>query len=77
MTLPYGKDLSDPAISPDGRLISVTLSDVTGSQKLVVYKIADLIAGKSDPQVIYEFEDNPASNFVFSPDGQFLYGTSY
>ena len=77
MTLPYGKDLSDPAISPDGRLISVTLSDVTGSQKLVVYKIADLIAGKSDPQVIYEFEDNPASNFVFSPDGKFLYGTSY
>jgi len=77
MTLPYGRDLSDPAISKDGRLISVTLSDVTGSQKLVVYKIADLIAGKSDPQVIYEFEDNPASNFVFSPDGRYLYGTSY
>jgi len=76
-TLPFGQDLSDPAISPDGSLLSATLSDVTGSQKLVVYKIADLIAGKTDYQSIYEFEDNPAANFVFSPDGKYLYGTSY
>ena len=77
MTLPYGQDLSDPAISPDGTLLSGTLSDVNGSQKLVVYKIADLIAGKTDFEVIYEFADNPAANFVFSPDGNYLYGTSY
>ena len=77
VTLPFGQVFSDPAISPDGSLISVTLSDVTGSQKLVVYKIADLTAGKTDFRFIYEFEDNPAANFVFSPDGKFLYGTSY
>jgi hypothetical protein len=77
MTLPFGQDLSDPDISPDGTLIKATLSDVTGSQKLVVFKIADLIAGKTDFQILYEFEDNPAANFVFSPDGKYLYGTSY
>jgi hypothetical protein len=77
MTLPFGQDLSDPDISPDGTIIKATLSDVTGSQKLVIFKIADLIAGKTDFQVIYEFEDNPAANFVFSPDGKYLYGTSY
>lgn len=77
MTLPFGQDLSDPDISPDGTFIKATLSDVTGSQKLVIFKIADLIAGKTDYQVIYEFEDNPAANFVFSPDGKYLYGTSY
>jgi hypothetical protein len=77
VTLPFGQDYSDPAISPDGSLLSVTLSDVTGSQKLVIYKIADLMAGKMDYKVIYEFEDNPAANFVFSPDGKYLYGTSY
>ena len=77
MTLPYGQDLSDIAVSPDGILLSGTLSNVDGSQKLVVYKIADLIAGKTDFEVIYEFADNPAANFVFSPDGKYLYGTSY
>lgn len=77
LTLPFGQDLSDPAISPDGTLISATLSDVSGSQKLVIYKIADLNAGKTDHQVIYEFQDNPAANFVFSPDGKYLFGTSY
>ncbi|MEI6049888.1 MAG: hypothetical protein WCS03_13365 [Bacteroidota bacterium] len=77
MTLPFGQDFSDPAISPDGTLLKATLSDVTGSQKLVVFKIVDLCAGKTDFQVIYEFEDNPAANFVFSPDGKYLYGSSY
>jgi hypothetical protein len=77
LTLPFGQDLSDPTISPDGKLLAVTLSDVAGVQKLVVYKMSDLDAGKTDYQVIYEFEDNPAANFVFSPDGKYLYGTSY
>ena len=76
-TLPFGKDLSDPAISPDGSLLSATLSDVTGKQKLVIFHIADLVAGKPDYRELYEFEDNPAANFVFSPDGKYLYGTSY
>jgi hypothetical protein len=77
MTLPYGQDFSDPAISPDGTLLKATLSDVTGSQKIVIFNIADLLAGKTTYQFIYEFEDNPASNFVFSPDGKYLYGSSY
>ena len=76
-TLPFGQDFSDLDISPDGTLVSATLSDVTGSQKLVVYKIVDLMAGITEGKLIYEFEDNPAANFVFSPDGKFLYGTSY
>ena len=76
-TLPFGQDLSDPAISPDGRLLSATLSDVTGRQRLVLFRIADLLAGKTDYEAVYEFEDNPAANFVFSPDGKYLFGTSY
>jgi hypothetical protein len=77
ITLPYGQDFSDPAFSPDGKLISVTLSDVTGTQKLVLFSVSDLLAGKKDFRVLYEFEDSPAANFVFSPDGNYLYGTSY
>jgi len=76
-TLPFGKDLSDLDISPDGLSISATLSDIRGRQKLVLFKISDLNAGITDYKEIYEFEDNPAANFVFSPDGKYLYGTSY
>lgn len=76
-TLPFGKDFSDIDVSPDGRFLSATLSDITGSQKLVLISIADLLAGKQEFTVLYEFEDNPASNFIFSDDGKYLYGTSY
>jgi len=76
-TLPFGKDLSDLDISPDGHMISATLSDIQGRQKLVLFNISDLRAGITDFKLIYEFEDNPAANFVFSPDGKYLYGTSY
>ncbi len=76
-TLPFGKDLSDIDISPDGLLLSATLSDIQGRQKLVLFHIADLLAGIAGYKLIYEFEDNPAANFIFSPDGKYLYGTSY
>lgn len=77
LTLPYGQEIFDPDISPDGEILSATLSEVTGRQQLVLYRIRDLMAGKSGYRVLHEFEDNPASNFVFSPDGKYLYGTSY
>ncbi len=76
-TLPFGQDFSDLDISPDGQTISGTLSNVQGKQKIVIMNIADLLAGKTEFSNLYEFEDNPAANFVFSPDGQYLYGTSY
>ncbi|MCK9219936.1 MAG: hypothetical protein M0P47_07795 [Bacteroidales bacterium] len=76
-TLPFGKDFSDLDISPDGLWISGTLSDIQGKQKLILMRIPDLLAGKTEFKSIYEFEDNPAANFVFSPDGKYLYGTSY
>jgi len=76
-TLPYGQDLTDPDISADGKMLSATVSDVTGRQQLVIFKIADLLAGKQVFEEIYVFEDNSAANFVFSPDDKYLYGTSY
>jgi len=77
LTMPYGQELFDPDISPDGSMLSATLSDVTGRQQVVVIDKHSLLAGKKNFTVLYEFEDNPASNFVFSPDSKYLYGTSY
>jgi len=76
-TFPFGRDISDIDISPEGTLLSGTVSDVRGRQKLVIFRIADLLAGITGYDEIYEFEDNPAADFVFSPDGAWLYGTSY
>ncbi|MDD2570414.1 MAG: hypothetical protein PHF53_01900 [Bacteroidales bacterium] len=76
-TLPYGQDLFDLDISPDGSLISATLGDVTGRQQLVLIRMDDLLKSKLSLDTLYEFEENPASHFVFSPDGKHLYGTSY
>ncbi len=76
-SMPFGKDLCDLDVSPDGLTIAGTLSDVRGRQKIILFSIPDLLQGKKEYKEIYEFEDNPAMNFVFSPDGKYLYGTSY
>jgi hypothetical protein len=70
----------DPAlwdISPDGSTLIGSLSEISGSQKLVRLDIAALRAGDTTPDVLYEFGDWPPSNFVFSPDGKYLFGSSY
>ena len=76
-TLPYGRDLFDPDVSPDGTSLVASMSEVSGSQRLVRMPIAALLDGDATPEVLYEFGDWSPSNFVFSPDGKFLFGSSY
>jgi hypothetical protein len=77
LVLPFGKDLFDIDISPDGRYLTGSIIEVTGRQRLVRMEIAKLVAGESPYEVLYEFADNSPANFVYSQDGRFLYGTSY
>lgn len=77
LTLTYGRDLFDIDISPDGVWLTGSLIEVSGRQRLIRMKIEDLLAGDSAYEVLYEFADNSPANFVFSPDGRHLYGTSY
>ncbi len=76
-TLPYGTDLFDLDVSPDGSTIVASMSDVSGSQKLVRMDVAALMEGDTTPEILYEFGEWSPSNFVFSPDGRFLFGSSY
>jgi hypothetical protein len=76
-TLPYGRDLFDLDISPDGSSLIASMSEVNGEQRLVRMKTASLSSGDATPEVLYEFGDWSPSNFVFSEDGSFLYGSSY
>jgi hypothetical protein len=76
-TLPYGTDLFDLNIAPDGCTLIASMSDVSGSQRLVRMDIEALIAGDTTYQVLYDFGDWSPSSFVFSPDGRYLFGSSY
>ena len=77
MVLPYGRDFFDIDVSPDGQYLTGSIIEVTGRQQLVRMKIAGLLAGQSPFEVLHEFAGNSPANFVHSPDGRFLYGTSY
>jgi len=76
-TLPYGIDLFDLDIAPDGSSLIGSRAEIDGSQRLVRMNIAAIMAGDTTHQVLYEFGDWSPSNFVFSPDGRYLFGSSY
>jgi hypothetical protein len=76
-TLPYGRDLFNLDVAPDGSALIGSMSEVSGDQKLVRMKVASLLRGNATPEVLYDFGEWSPSNFVFSSDGQFLYGSSY
>jgi hypothetical protein len=77
LTLPYGRDLFDIDLSPDGQYLTGTLIEVSGRQRLIRMKIDDLILGESIFEVLHEFPNYSPANFVFSPDGKYLFGTTY
>jgi hypothetical protein len=75
--MPYGRDLFNLDVAPDGSALIGSMSEVNGDQKLVRMKVASLLKGDATPEVLYDFGDWSPSNFVFSSDGKFLYGSSY
>jgi hypothetical protein len=77
LVLPYGKDLFDIDVSPDGRYISACLIEISGRQWLIRLDAQRLVFGDSTYEILWEFPMNAPANFVFSEDGKHLYGTSY
>jgi hypothetical protein len=77
VTWPYGTVIYDLDISPDGRLLSASVGAVDGSQSLHVMQIASLRAGDPTPTKTFDFGTAIPLDFVFSPDGRYLYGSSY
>jgi hypothetical protein len=76
-TLEYGNDLFDIDISPDGRYLTGGMTDLSGRQKVVRFEIAKLRQKDASFEVLHDFEYNTPGNFVYSPDGRYLYGSSY
>jgi hypothetical protein len=76
-SFPYGQDVFDIDISPDGLSLSAAVADVSGMQKLVRFSIPALLEADASFEVLHDFEFSSPANFVFSPDGRYLYGSSY
>ena len=77
-SLPYGEVVYDIDISPDGSLLSGSFGDLQGNQRLKVFNTADLVGGEFEPEHVVDFFGQAVpEGFVFSPDGQFLFGSSY
>ena len=68
---------TDLDISPDGRLLSATMSEDNGAQYLRVWELDKLLSGDLKPLSEFKFGQSVPEGFVFSPDGRYLYGSSY
>jgi hypothetical protein len=76
-SFPYGEVAYDLDISPDGTLLSGSFGDVEGQQSLNVFRVDGLLAGEFEPVNTLEFGQAAPEGFVFSPDGQYLFGSAY
>jgi len=76
-SLDYGELYYDLDISPDGRLLSTSFGEINGDQSLLVYSIESLLDGAAEPVTSFDFGLAVPESFVFSPDGKFLFGSSY
>ncbi len=74
---PFGQVAYDLDVSPDGTRLSFSLGEVTGRHSLRVVPLEGLAAGDPTPVAQFDFGTAIPSNFVFSPDGGALYGSSY
>jgi hypothetical protein len=74
---PYGTVVYDLDVSPDGGLLSASFGEISGQQNVRVLRTADLLEGRVEPVARFDFGPSTPSSFVFSPDGRFLYGSSY
>ena len=76
-TWPYGQILYELDLSPDGRLLSTSMGEISGDQFLRVFETKDLLQQKAVPVAEFNFGTAVPEGFVFSPDGKFLFGSSY
>ena len=76
-TFAYGEIPFDLDISPDGRLLSASVGQIDGGQSVRIYKIDTLDAGPLIPTAQFKLGSSTPEGFVFSPDGKYLFGSTY
>ncbi len=76
-TWPYGEVVYDLDVSPDGKLVSLSHAAINGKQSLRVLSVESLHTGEAAPLKEFDFGTAVPQGFVFDPEGQYLYGSSY
>jgi len=79
-TLPYGHDIFDLDISPDGTRLSAAVADYFGNQYLNIYDLSSIDnLNKEDIKFdeVFNFEVASPQTFKFTDDGKFLIGSSF
>jgi len=76
-TLPWGTTVYDLDISPDGTLLSASFGEISGRQSVRLLSIDAVRSGDTTPVAEFDLAESVPNHFVFSPDGRFLYGSSY
>ncbi len=76
-TWPYGQVPYELDVSPDGSMLSLSLGEIDATQYLRVFRTADLLEGKVEHIAEYNFVTSVPEGFVFSPDGHYLFGSSF
>jgi hypothetical protein len=76
-TFPYGTVIYDLDVSPDGKRLVASFGEISGKQSVRVLSVDALARGDVTPVAQFDFDTAVPNNFVFSPDGRFLYGSSY
>jgi hypothetical protein len=74
---PYGQDLYDLDISPDGRRLTASVAEISGRQTLRLFDLGRLADRDTTAQTLFDFGSSIPTSFVFSPDGKYLFGSSY
>ena len=77
VSLPYGTVIYDLDVSADGLQIAASFGEISGRQEVRVFNAAQVLAGEMTPVARFDFGTAVPNNFVFSPDGRYLYGSSY
>lgn len=73
----YGQVPYEMDISADGSMLSLSLGEIDASQYLRVYRTSELLQGRAESFAEYNFVTSVPEGFVFSPDGRYLFGSSF
>lgn len=76
-TYPYGRDVYDLDVSPDGQWISMSMGEITGRHSLRLLPLAALARGDTTSRTLFDFGSSIPTSFAFAPDGGALVGSSY
>jgi hypothetical protein len=74
---PFGKDMYDIDLSPEGKILTGALAEISGEQYLIKMDVDSLISGNFSFDTLENFGNSLPANFVFSEDGRYLFGSSY